>query len=131
MSWDVMAFKFNRNLKDASEIDETTVEDIGTWDFVLDLIKEQFSDLETGNFRCSIRRKGLFSVEFSIGELTEITNCITFNLYGGESALYSIADLCKKNNWRLFDTTLGELLDFENLQKNGYDRFQQVKGRIT
>ncbi|UIR57680.1 hypothetical protein LZQ00_07630 [Sphingobacterium sp. SRCM116780] len=130
MSWDVIAFKFNRDLKDVSEIDENTIEDIGTWDFVLGLIKEQFADLEISDFWCCIRRKDIFEIQFSIDELTEITNCIIFHLYG-EIALYSIADLCKKNNWQLLDTTLGVLLDLDNLQKNGYNKFNQLRGRIT
>ena len=130
MSWDVIAFNFNRSLKDVSEIDETTVEDIGTWDFVLDLIKEQFEDLVISDFWCCIRRKDIFDIEFSIGELTEITNCITFHLYG-ETALYPIAYLCKKNGWQLLDTTLGELLDFEDPKKIGHEKFMQTKGRIT
>jgi hypothetical protein len=45
------------------------------------------------------------------------------NLYG-ENAIYAIAHLARTIGWQVFDTGLGEMLDLDDLSKNGYDNFQ-------
>ncbi len=62
---------------------------------------------------------------YSIGyfEDSEPSSNMLFNLYG-EKALFELIRVAKINNWQIFDTGNGEMLDLENPSKNGYDNFQ-------
>jgi hypothetical protein len=54
----------------------------------------------------------------------ELTSNMIFNLYG-ENALYALIHVAKLNNWQIFDTGNGEMIDLEHPEKNGYGAFQQ------
>ena len=45
------------------------------------------------------------------------------NIYG-ENGLYALVLVAQKNNWQLFDTSLGEMIDLKNPANNGYQKFQ-------
>ena len=51
------------------------------------------------------------------------------NLYG-EDALYTLIDLSIKNEWQIFDTGIGEMIDLNNPSKNGYKGFQAYLNQI-
>lgn len=45
------------------------------------------------------------------------------NIYG-ENGLYALVLLAQKQNWQLFDTSRGEMIDLKNPANNGYKKFQ-------
>lgn len=45
------------------------------------------------------------------------------SLYG-ENGLYELVTLARKNNWQIFDTGDGQMIDLENPAINGYENFQ-------
>lgn len=70
MSWDVLVFKLNCEIKSGSEIDETTVDDIGSVPSVLEKFHSHFPDFELSDYGKVIENMGKierenFSIEFS------------------------------------------------------------------
>jgi hypothetical protein len=128
MSWDVMIFNLKRKVDSVDEIDESVLVDIGT--------KADFKKIMTDNYRDiiwdkdwgKIERKD-FSFEFSLGDSDEPFSNTTFHLYG-ENAIYEIVELCKKNNWQLFDTGLEQMVDLDNPENNGYKNHQTYVRQI-
>lgn len=52
-----------------------------------------------------------------------------FSLYG-ENGLYELVLLAKKQNWQIFDTALGQMIDLENPSNNGFENFQDYLKHI-
>ena len=52
------------------------------------------------------------------------------SLYG-ENGLFVLIGLAKKQNWQIFDTGIGEMLDLESPSKNGYENFQTYLKQIV
>ena len=135
MSWGVLVFKLNREIKSGSEIDETTMDDVGSVASVLEKLHFHFPDLELFDYGKVIENMGKierenFSIEFSILKSTETQNFISFNLYGKDS-IYPIVELCKRNGWFIFDTTLAEIINLEEPEKNGYEHFNKIRNGLS
>ena len=135
MSWDVFVFKLNREIKSGSEIDETTIDDIGSVASLLEKLCVHFPDLELSDYGKVIENMGTierenFSIEFSIIKATDTYNFLSFHLYGKDS-IYPVAELCKRYGWCIFDTTLAELLNLQEPEKNGYEQFNTIRNGIT
>ena len=51
----------------------------------------------------------------------------------GENGLYELIELAKKHNWQIYDSGLDEMIDLENLEKNGFknhkEYIQQIDNR--
>ena len=128
MSWDVMIFNLKRKVDSVDEIDESVLVNIGT--------KINFKKIMTDNYRDiiwdkdwgKIERKD-FSIEFSLGDSDEPFSNTLFHLYG-ENAIYEVIELCKKNNWQLFDTGLEQMLDLDKPETNGYKNHQAYVRQI-
>jgi len=123
-----MIFNLKRKVDSVNEIDESVLVDIGT--------KTDFKKIMTDNYRDiiwdkdwgKIERKD-FSIEFSLGDSDEPFSNTVFHLYG-ENAIYEIVELCKKNNWQLFDTGLEQMVDLDNPENNGYKNHQAYVRQI-
>lgn len=128
MSWDVMIFNLKHKVDSVDEIDESVLVDIGT--------KTDFKKIMTDNYRDiiwdkdwgKIERKD-FSIEFSLGDSDEPFSNTVFHLYG-ENAIYEVVELCKKNNWQLFDTGLEQMVNLDNPANNGYKNHQAYVRQI-
>jgi len=54
---------------------------------------------------------------------TQLVSNTLFNLYG-ETSLFELIRVAKIYGWQIFDTGVGEMIDLEKPEKNGYDNFQ-------
>ena len=63
-----------------------------------------------------------FELECFLPEGESFSNTI-FKLYG-EHAVYALVNFCRKEGWQAFDTGLGEMLNLNYPEKNGYLNFQ-------
>ena len=59
----------------------------------------------------------------------EITSNKSLTLFG-ENAIYEVINFALKNNFQIFDTGLGEMIDLQNPENNGYENFQNYLTRI-
>jgi hypothetical protein len=59
-----------------------------------------------------------------LGEEEETLSNQMFHI-DGENAIYELIEFCKINNWQIFDTGLGQMIDLNNPSKNGYKNHQK------
>lgn len=128
MSWDVILFNLNRKVDSVEEIDETILVDIGTKTDFKKIIEKNYQDVVWDGDWGKIERTD-YSIEFSLGDTDEPFSNSIFHLYG-ENAIYDIIELCKKNNWQVFDTGLDQMLDLVDPKKNGYENHQNYVRQI-
>jgi hypothetical protein len=127
MSWDIVVFSTDQKISSVEGIDESFFRPTN-FDTAL---HQHFSAIvHSGNHR------EISGIDFTIDYFAhdELTSNIIFNLYG-ENALYALIQVAKVENWQIFDTGNGEMIDLENPEKNGYRAFQlylqQVKSQSS
>src|SRR4030095_14625212 len=101
MSWDIVLFNSKQKIKSVEEIDEDQLEPT---DFC-NALENSFDKVVKHDNHREIQGK-----DFAIGYFTdeELVSNKILNLYG-ESGLYEMVVLAKKNNWQIFDTGLGQM----------------------
>lgn len=128
MSWDVVVFNFKRKVARVEEIDESVLAEIGTYADFEAMLKRRFPML-TNEDGCLKADMDGCSLETSLGEANEPFSNTIFHLYG-ENAVYELIELCKANNWQAFDTALGQMLDLDYPEKNGYKEHRRYLEQI-
>jgi hypothetical protein len=116
MSWDVVLFNSSQKINDPAILNEDK------------LIPISFTAIFEAYFDTIIKdddHREIKGDDYTIDYFDDeqpVSN-IMLSLYG-ETAIYPLIDLAKKNNWQIFDTGLGDMIDLENPSKNGYKNFQ-------
>ncbi len=128
MSWDVVIFNLKRKVANLEEIDESVLVDIGTYADFEALLRRWFPMLANEHGWLKVDLQGS-SLETGLGELHETFSNTIFHLYG-ENAVYELIELCKANNWQAFDTALGQMLDLDRPEKNGYKEHRRYVEQI-
>jgi len=116
MSWDIVLFNSSQEITDPQEVDEKQ------------LIPTSFTNAFETHFKTIIKdgdHREIKGHDFVIDyfDNDEPSSNIMLSLYG-EAAIYPLIDLAIKNNWQIFDTGLGDMIDLKNPFKNGYENFQ-------
>ena len=122
MSWDIVLFHSSEKITSPEELDENK------------LVPTDFCSVLSGNFknvRSNDNHRSIEGTDFAIEYFfdDEPATNMMLSLYG-EAALFQIIKVARKNNWQIFDTGLGEMLDLENPAKNGYQNFQSYLTQI-
>ncbi len=122
MSWDIVLFNSRQTIKVVEEIDEEFLEPT---DFSTTL-ENHFSNIEKDD---NLRRvKGdNFEIEFFVD--TESVSNKILNLHG-EHGLFEIVLLAKQNGWQIFDTGVGQMIDLDKPEQNGYATFNEYVNQI-
>ena len=116
MSWAIVIFSSKQNIASLEEIEEDLFVPI---DF--NAILEKYFDniIIEGNHR-EIKGDN-YSINYFVSD--EPTSNMLFNLYG-EKSLFELIRVSNENDWQIFDTGNGEMLDLDHPGKNGYQDFQ-------
>ena len=123
MSWDVVVFNLNKRVESVDDIKEDVLMDIGTPTEFKKILQEHFGSVVWEDTRGKIETPE-YALELSISDDNETFSNTIFHLYG-EKAIYALIDLCNENHWQAFDTGLGQMLDLDHPEKNGYKNFQE------
>jgi hypothetical protein len=126
MSWDIVIFKLSKKVSSVEEIDESVLENVSDTAFKA-AINNHFPNVEWQDGLGRIVGSE-YEIEFYDGDEGEFSNII-FRMYG-EMAIYALIDFCKKNGWQAFDTGLGEMLDLDHPERNGYQDFQNYLAQV-
>ncbi len=122
MSWDIVLFNSRQRIHAVEEIDEALLEPV---DFCSDL-ENYFHTIEAdGNHRCI--KGGNFEIEYIV-DSESVSNKI-LSLYG-EQGLFELVLLSKQKGWQVFDTGLGQMIDLDKPQVNGYAHFNNYVQQI-
>lgn len=122
MSWDIVLFSSRQIINSVEEVDEEQLEPT---DFSA-VLESHFKNIEKDN-----NHKRIIGQEFEIEYFIDnekVSNKI-LNLYG-EQGLFEIIKISRQNNWQIFDTGLGEMINLENPEKNGYKNFRNYLNQI-
>ncbi len=122
MSWDVVLFNSKQKINSIEELDDTQLEPT---DFC-SALESHFADVVKSENHREIKGKDFAIDYFEDGE--KVSNKM-FSLYG-ENGLYELVVLAKKQNWQIFDTGLGQMIDLENPSNNGFENFQNYLQQI-
>lgn len=117
MSWDIVLFNSKQKIKSVSELDENQLEPT---DF--DTILEQSFDLIKKEYNHREIIGPDFQINFDVHN--EPVSNTMLNL-DGENGLYALIELSKKHNWQIYDSGIGEMIDLENPEKNGFKNHSQ------
>lgn len=126
MSWDVFIFHLKNKV---TTIEEIADEGILPIDNFVPTLQSAFPEMQLQDGWIKIEREG-YSIESSDTEGNNTRGPAMLQLQG-KMAIYPLIDLCKKNNWQLFDTWAGIMLDLDDPAKNGYADFQRYLTQIT
>lgn len=122
MSWDIVLFNSKQKIESVSELDENKLEPTdfdGILENSFDRIKKD------DNHREIIGTD--FTIDFFVHN--ELVSNTMLNLYG-ENGLYELIELAKKHNWQIFDSAIGEMIDLENPEKNGFENHRKYIEQI-
>src|ERR1700761_9104492 len=122
MSWDVVLFSYSEKITSLEDIDEHK---LTPTDFCAAFASHFENITENDNHR-EIKGNN-YAIDYFVDD-EPVSNKL-LSLYG-EAALYALIDLSIKNNWQVFDTGMGEMIDLENPSRNGYKDFQAYLAQI-
>jgi hypothetical protein len=128
MAWEIVIFNLNKKVNKVEDIDDNVLLEFKDWDELTLIFSNFFSDIIWKESTGKIERED-FSISFFTGDPEERPRNIFMELYG-EYAIYEIVQLCKLNGWQIFDMSLGEMLDIDYPEKNGYTNFRNYLAQI-
>ncbi len=117
MSWDIVLFNSRQTIKSVEEIEE---ELLVPTDFC-SVLETRFENIERSDNHRRIKGDNFEIEYFTHNE--NVSNTI-LNLYG-EQGLFEIAILARQNGWQVFATGLGEMLNLDHPENNGYHNFKK------
>ena len=116
MSWDIVLFNSRQKIDSIEELDATQLE---ATDFCA-VFENHFEQIIKSDNHRQIRGMD-FAIDYFVDD-EKVSNKM-LSLYG-ENGLYELVVLAKKNNWQIFDTGHGQMIDLDNPSANGYENFQ-------
>ena len=122
MSWDIILFNTKQKIESIEEVDENHFVPI---DFT-QILESSFAEIANDDNHREIKGKD-FSIDFFTDE--ELAGNKMISLYG-ENGLFELIELAKKYDWQIFDTGLGEMIDLDNPEKNGYENHRKYVEQI-
>ena len=122
MSWDIILFNTNQKIDSIEDVDESQFEPIN----FSQILESSFSDIVRDDNHREIKGKD-FSIDFFTDEELESNKMLS--LYG-ENGLFELIELAKQYGWQIFDMGLGEMIDLDNPEKNGYENHRKYVEQI-
>ncbi|WP_412560532.1 hypothetical protein [Winogradskyella sp. MIT101101] len=122
MSWDIVLFNSKQKINTIAELDENLLEPTdfsGILENSFDRIKKDENHREIIGTN--------FTIDFYIHN--ELVSNTMLSLYG-ENGLYELIELSKKYNWQIYDSGIGEMIDLENPEKNGFENHRKYVEQI-
>ena len=121
MSWDIILFNSYQKISSVEEIDEKLLIEFD-FDFYL---KDFFKKINSTNNHNEVIEDG-FTIDFFDDEPSSNK---MISLYG-EKAFFEIAKFAQKYNLQIYDSGIDRLIDFEELENDGFEHFNNYLNRI-
>lgn len=121
MSWDIILFNSYQKISSVEEIDEKLLIEFD-FDFYL---KDFFKKINSTNNHNEVIGDG-FTIDFFDDEPSSNK---MISLYG-EKAFFEIAKFAQKYNLQIYDSGIDRLIDFEELENDGFEHFNNYLNRI-
>ena len=115
MSWDIVLFNSREKIEFIEDLDENGLE---TTDFCKAL-ENHFDNIVADEDHREIKGRD-FTIDYFLDD-EPVSNKMV-SIYG-ENGLFELVVLARKQNWQIFDTQLGHMIDLDNPANNGYEHF--------
>jgi hypothetical protein len=122
MSWDIVLFNSKQKIESFAELDENQLEPT---DFN-EILESSFDRIKKDDNHREIIGTD-YTIDFFVHN--EPVSNTMLSLYG-ENGLYELIELAKKHNWQIFDSGIGEMIDLENPEKNGFENHRKYVEQI-
>lgn len=122
MSWDIVLINSRQKIDHIENMDDNQLEPT---DFCY-AFESYFEQIIKDDNHREIKGKD-YSIDYFTDD-QKVSNKM-ISLYG-ENGLFEIVLLARKHNWQIFDTGLGQMVDIENPNMNGYQNFQKYLQQI-
>lgn len=122
MSWDVVLFNSTEKITEPAELDENKLVAVS----FKQAFEAYFDNIVKDGDHLEIKGDG-YTIDY-FGDNEPASNTM-LSLYG-EGAIYPLIDLAIKNNWQIFDTGLGDMINLNNPSVNGYQNFQAYRTHV-
>jgi hypothetical protein len=122
MSWDIVLFNSQQTIETVEDIDDEQFlpTDFGS------ALESHFTNIEK-----DADHRRIIGQDFEIEFFTKTDNITPMILsLSGEKALFQVVLLSRKIGWQIFDTALGQMINLENPDQNGYDNFRNYLNQI-
>lgn len=129
MSWDIVLLNSTEKIIFIENIDEEKLLPIDFDKILLKKCNLKIEDYKEIENCCESISSHSIDNEINFYFDTEPSSIKIVSLYS-ERALFRILELAKLHNWQIFDTSLGEMLDIENPNINGYHNHKNYVDRI-
>ena len=122
MSWDIVLFNSRQKISTVAELDEKQLEPT---DFA-EVLENSFDRIKKDAKHREIIGSN-FTIDFYLNN-EHVSNAMMSLC--GENGLYELVELAKKHNWQIYDSAIGEMIDLENPEKNGFENHRKYVEQI-
>lgn len=122
MSWDIVLFNSRQKISCIEEVDDSQLEPT---DFS-SVFENHFEQIIKDDNHREIKGKD-FTIDYFVDDEKVSNKMLSLH---GEKGLYELVVLARKNNWQIFDTGLGQMIDLINPARNGFENFQSYLQQI-
>lgn len=122
MSWDIVLFSSEQNLVSLENLNEDLLKLID-FDKVL---KSKFKNIKKTENHNEIIGKD-FSIDYFDDEELVSNKMLSLNC---EIGLFEIIKIAKEENWQIYDSGIGKMLNLEKPEENGYFNFKAYLNSI-
>lgn len=114
MAWSVSMFAIHLPVRSVKELpEEFRLGKLGTKAEIHEALRSVFPDADIANENLVFLHRDDFGLEISMDSDDPVT-WLGIRIFGSDSALEAIRLLCVHTGWRAFDTSLGDLINFDD-----------------
>jgi hypothetical protein len=129
MSWDIVLLSSTEKIISIENLDEEKLLPIDFDKILLENCNSGQQNQKNKNNSKDISYASSIDDEINFYFDDELASNKMISLYS-KRALLKIIELAKLHNWQIFDTSLGEMLDLNNPNQNGYHKHQNYVNQI-
>ena len=130
MSWDVLLMNISESVARIEDLPQDFKNVLGSRADMLARLVALVPNLDLSDPSWGQLDHPSFSVEFNLGNEDPI-DTVMLHVRGGDEAVQLIQTICEASGWRAYDTSTGELMDFEDEPARGIRAWRAFHDRVV
>lgn len=131
MSWDVMAFKLEAEVRSLDALDDSKMRSMGSTGETRANISACLPGVDWSDPTWGIYDGNGFSFEFNVGADQPEMNNFMVHVRGGGDAVSDLLKFSVPNGWSLFDCSTSEFIDPKSPSSEGWKEFQAFRDKVV
>ena len=129
MSWDVLLFNITSDVTSLEQLGTQDPPELGPKSGVISMLREVFPDISFSDPNWAVVSRSSFSIEFNFGE--DPLQHLMLHVRGSDDAICAIRTICEVSNWRAFDMTTGDFINFNNDPARGLRKWRSFRDKVV